>query len=99
MSRVWYPVRMKHLFVVCLGAGLLIPTASAQSLPNGPGKDVFQRVCSACHEAELVMDKKQTKEGWSATVDEMVARGAEGTDKEFDTIVEYLAKNFGKEAG
>src|SRR5437016_10276159 len=73
--------------------------ASAQSLPNGPGKDVFQKVCSACHEAEVVIGMKQTKEGWSATIDEMVSRGATATDQEFDQIIDYLAKNFAKEAG
>src|SRR5207245_2813697 len=80
LTRVWYHVRMKLLFGVCLGTGLLIPTASSQSLPDGPGKDVFQKICNACHEAEVVIGMKQTKQGWSATVDEMVSRGAEGTD-------------------
>jgi competence protein ComEA len=90
---------MKRFFAACLGAGLLIAGASAQSLPNGDGKDTFQKVCSACHEPDVVIGMKQTKEGWSATVDEMVSRGATATDAEFDTIIEYLAKNFGKEAG
>ncbi len=90
---------MKLLLAICLGADLLAPGASAQSLPNGDGKDVFERICSACHEAEVVIGMKQTKEGWNATVDEMVSRGALGTDAEFDKIVAYLVKNFGKEAG
>jgi len=88
---------MKRFLVVCLGAGLLIPVISAQSLPNGPGKDVFEKICNACHEAEIVIGRKGTKEGWNFTVDQMVSRGADVTDQEFDTIVEYLAKNFGKE--
>jgi competence protein ComEA len=91
---------MKHLLMVCLGAGLLAHTASAQSqsLPDGPGKALVQRICSECHEPELVMDKRQTKEGWNATVDEMVSRGATGSDSEFDQIVAYLTKNFGKDS-
>jgi competence protein ComEA len=44
------------------------------------------------------MDKRQTKEGWNATVDEMVSRGATGSDSEFDQIVAYLTKNFGKDS-
>ena len=90
---------MKHLLILFLGAGLAAPFLSAQSLPDGDGKAVMQKICNACHEAEVVIGMKQTKEGWAATIDEMVSRGAEGSDAEFDKIIEYLAKNFGKEGG
>jgi competence ComEA-like helix-hairpin-helix protein len=32
-------------------------------------------------------------------VDQMVVRGAEGTDKEVESVVNYLAKNFGPTTG
>jgi hypothetical protein len=79
--------------LLCFGASLL----TAQSLPEGPGKDVTKKICSQCHEAEVVIGKKLTKEGWSGVIDDMVSRGAMGTDEEFDKILEYLAKNFPKD--
>ena len=36
-----------------------------------------------------------TKDRWSKVVDEMVARGATGTDDEIDEVVDYLATHFG----
>src|SRR3989442_5394851 len=47
-------------------------TAHAQStLPDGEGKAVFERMCSACHGLEGITRAKMSKERWSETVDEM----------------------------
>ena len=78
-----------------LAALLLAASIQAQDLPDGPGKDLVMRVCTACHEATRITSKKKTKEEWSDLVDKMAARGAMATDEEFETIVAYLAKNFG----
>ena len=78
-----------------LTALLLAASIQAQDLPDGPGKDLVMRVCTACHEATRITSKKKTKEEWSDLVDKMAARGAMATDEEFETIVAYLAKNFG----
>lgn len=67
----------------------------AQDLPDGPGKDLFSKVCSACHGLDLATGQKKTAEDWKATVDKMVTYGADASEKDFETIVAYLAKNFG----
>jgi competence protein ComEA len=36
-----------------------------------------------------------TKDRWAKVVDEMVSRGATGTDDEVDEVVDYLATHFG----
>jgi competence protein ComEA len=87
---VW---RMAPVFIV---STFLVFTAKAQNLPDGPGKAELERVCSACHGAEMVLGVKQDKAGWESTVDDMVSRGATGTDQELDAIVNYLATNMGK---
>jgi competence protein ComEA len=74
---------------------LLVSSAPAQNLPDGPGKDVFMKVCSACHGLDLATDQKKTKEAWKETVDKMVGYGAEATKEQLDAIVNYLATNFG----
>lgn len=52
------------------------------------------RVCSACHGAQIVMDKGLTEEGWTQIVLNMVERGAQGSEEDFGAIVAYLAKNY-----
>jgi len=39
------------------------------------------------------------KDQWSAVVDDMVSKGASGTNDEFDLVVRYLAANFGPTNG
>ena len=87
--------RLKFL-LFSAAAWLLILPARAQDLPDGPGKEPFNRVCTQCHGLDQVVELKQTKAEWSALVDTMVQYGAVAKDEEFDVIIDYLAKNFGK---
>lgn len=71
--------------------------APAQSkLPDGPGKALVERMCKKCHTLDTITRARLTPERWSEVVDDMISRGAEGSDEEFDQVVEYLAKNFGR---
>lgn len=63
-------------------------------LPEGEGKQVTERVCSACHGIDSVINERHDRAAWQKVVDDMAARGADATDAEFKTIVEYLAKYF-----
>lgn len=67
----------------------------AQALPDGPGKDVFAKVCSGCHGLDRIVSQKRAGDAWQRTVTEMRAKGADGTEADFEAIVNYLAKNFG----
>jgi cytochrome c5 len=75
----------------------LIASVRAQDLPDGAGKDLVVKVCTACHDAARISSKKQTKTEWNETVDKMAVRGAKASDDEFEAIVNYLAKYFGKD--
>jgi cytochrome c5 len=88
---------LKQNFATVLIA--LFPAASvpAQDLPDGAGKELVANVCTKCHELGRITSKKRTKEEWSETVDKMAKNGAKASDEEFDTIVAYLTKNFGKD--
>jgi len=79
-------------------AGLLcvIVLLPGQALPEGEGKKVVERMCVQCHGLDVATGHRDTKEGWQQIVDDMVNKGAVGTDEEIKTLVEYLAKNFGK---
>jgi len=37
-----------------------------------------------------------SKDRWGNIVDDMVSRGATGTDEDIDQVINYLAANFGK---
>ena len=76
---------------------LFLAAAQAQDLPEGKGKDTMQKICGACHDAGVVVTMHQAKDDWQATVDDMKGRGADGSDADFKTIVDYLAKYQGPE--
>ena len=87
----------RERLVIIVTALLLAASVQAQDLPNGAGKELVMNVCTVCHDATRIISKKRTKEEWSDTVDKMAARGAKASDEDFETIVTYLAKNFGKD--
>src|SRR5258708_3524734 len=84
---------MKTVSVLCI-TGL----AFGQSLPDGPGKAVTERICKNCHGIENVVRAKRTKEKWAEIVDNMASRGAKGTEDEFDLVIDYLSTHFGPTA-
>lgn len=69
-------------------------TAQSLKLPEGNGKATTQKVCGSCHGAELVLGRQESRETWAAIVDDMIQRGAAGTNEEFYDVVDYLATNF-----
>src|SRR6266705_4526031 len=69
-------------------------SAAAQSLPDGPGKEVFESVCSLCHTPTAPMGKQWTKPQWEAKVTEMLQEEPDVTAQERAAILEYLSTNF-----
>jgi competence protein ComEA len=65
-------------------------------LPEGAGKATTQKVCGSCHGAELVIGRQESREAWGAIIEDMIQRGATGTEDEFFEVVDYLATNFSK---
>jgi putative heme-binding domain-containing protein len=68
--------------------------ANGQNLPDGRGKAEFIQNCTACHRADMVTVAKKTKAEWRKSVDDMAARGADGTKQDIDNAYIYLATNF-----
>jgi len=80
------------LWVLCP----LVVYSQYLKLPDGPGKATAQKVCGSCHGAELVLGRQEDREAWGSIVNDMIQRGATGTDDEFYDVVDYLATNFSK---
>ena len=68
--------------------------ACAQTLPDGPGKETFETVCSRCHAPDAVIGKQGSKQWWQSKVTEMLQEDTDVPASDIDTIVAYLAKNF-----
>jgi len=72
------------------------PKKERKDLPDGPAKELFIKVCEKCHGSENVVRSRNTRDKWESIVEDMASRGAEGTDEEFERILDYLVANFGK---
>jgi competence protein ComEA len=79
---------------VVIPLALAAATAYAQ-LPDAPGKDAVMQVCATCHGPEVIEGHHQSRDEWVATIQNMITRGAEGTEEQFSAVLNYLVKNFG----
>ena len=97
-SRQGFAARLLGAWVaVALLAGVL-PAAAQDPFPDGPGKDVTVRMCGTCHPAERSAAVRLTRDGWQAVMAKMVSLGAQGTEAERATVVDYLSASFKGEA-
>jgi hypothetical protein len=67
-----------------------LPAVPAEATTPGGAVD---KVCTACHGLEIVMDTPKDYDGWHDTVQEMIDRGAGGTPAEFDLVMQWLYQN------
>jgi cytochrome c5 len=100
------PFRLKYVCGLSCLAGLLLCAsgklygqAAPSDLPPGNGRELVAVACSQCHGLKLIVTLRDSRAGWKRHVDEMVLRGTQLLPEEADTVVQYLAKNFGPSAG
>jgi mono/diheme cytochrome c family protein len=89
--------RLKCWMILSLTATVTALPAIAQdnaTLPDGPGKAVVQKMCVGCHGLSVIAAKHATPEQWANIVQQMVSRGADGTDEEIETVTRYLSASF-----
>ena len=87
------------LGTVLLSVLCLCGRAAGQSnLPDGKGKAEFIHNCTACHRSEMVVRVKKTPDEWRKSVDDMAARGTDGTKEDLDNAYLYLVTFFAKDA-
>jgi len=92
-----------HTCLGSAGRGLLfsvailaLPSATgfAQNLPDAPGKAETVKVCSGCHEVTRVTSVHLDRPAWQTEMEKMISLGAKGTPEEFESILNYLSKNY-----
>ena len=84
---------LRFLVIATVLAATALPS-NAEGLPEGPGKDLVDAICSECHTTERIAAQQLTKSQWADKVLEMLQEAPDVKQSERDTIVEYLAKNF-----
>ena len=70
--------------------------AAAAVMPEGPGKQVILRECTACHLPDHFVKYRHSNEEWQAIVIRMAPRTRSITKEETETVQKYLATNFPK---
>jgi competence protein ComEA len=70
--------------------------AQTLKLPEAPGKATTQKVCGSCHGAEIMVGRQESREGWGGIIEDMIQRGAQGSEDEFLEVLDYLSANFSK---
>jgi cytochrome c oxidase cbb3-type subunit 3 len=100
-------MRTKHAMLGLALVVLLRALGSAQQPPvqapempeDSKAHDVFVRVCTKCHPAERATAEGRSRAQWEATIISMqTARGAVITPEEFDIVLDYLSKHFGRQS-
>jgi competence ComEA-like helix-hairpin-helix protein len=89
-------MRRATLLFIALSAPASLIADPPPTLPDGPGKATFEKVCGNCHGVEVAISRRETKDGWNAIIDDMIQRGAEASDDEFGQVADYLSANFSK---
>src|SRR5207342_3521978 len=77
-------------------AGIAAAQSNEQVLPPGAEKEKLVKLCVGCHEIELVVARRHTREEWDGVIEDMIARGSKGTEEELSLVAEYLSKYLGK---
>jgi hypothetical protein len=88
-----------RLLSCILGVTLVaIGEAGAQrgELPAGPNRDLVSRECQACHDLSMVFAATGlSREGWDATIEEMVSYGMRTNLEDRAKILDYLSSFLG----
>jgi cytochrome c5 len=70
---------------------------AATEAPAAPeGKSLVESRCSTCHPVSLVETAKKTEAEWQATVERMVASGAQLNQTQQELVIKYLAETYPK---
>ena len=84
-----------------LTIALLCAASLAQSavLPDGTGKAETVKLCGRCHSLDQAVSLRQEQAGWAETISKMVNLGAQGSEDDLNTVLNYLVKFYGPGPG
>ena len=90
--------RARLLFAVLGATVAMLGPGEAQraELPAGPNREIVSRECQACHDLAMVIAATGlSREGWNATIDEMISYGMSVSAEDRAKILDYLSGYLG----
>jgi mono/diheme cytochrome c family protein len=68
--------------------------AARQDLPDGKGAELARDRCVICHEADLIVSQRLSRQGWTREVEKMIRWGAAASEAEKGILIDYFAAHF-----
>jgi len=68
--------------------------AARQDLPEGKGVELARERCVNCHEADLIVSQRLSRQGWTREVEKMIRWGAVASEAEKEILIDYFTANF-----
>lgn len=65
-----------------------------KELVDDAGVEIVKSSCVTCHEADLIIQQRLSKAGWTREVDKMIRWGADVKPEDKQKMIEYLAKHY-----
>ena len=88
-------------FVCLVGGGIAATGTPRQANPpaqNDRDVQVFTAVCIKCHPRERIVSVGRTRSQWEEVINQMIhTRGAQISADDFETVLNYLTRNFSPE--
>lgn len=81
----------KFIVLLCALSVVGIARTSTQDLPEREGVVLVREKCVVCHEADLILQQRLSRAGWTREVDKMIRWGTVVTDAQRDAIINYLS--------
>jgi cytochrome c5 len=79
-----------------IAAAAVVYTAAAGAQEARTGEQIMNASCTgACHDARTIQTAAKDEAGWTATLDDMIERGAALSDAERPVLLTYLVRSHG----
>lgn len=89
---------LSALSALCLFTAPLQAQNAPPNLPPGEGRDLVASVCTGCHTLTTIVQIRDGSAGWRQFVNYMIMKGAQVSEHDSDTIVQYLTASFGPDS-
>jgi len=91
--------RSLALAIALAAAAAVIPAPAQEvAIPQTPGWELIMR-CMICHSVEIAVQQRFGPQGWSDTLDRMIAYGAPIPPEDKRVLMAYLLRHYRDPAG
>ena len=94
-STAWSLAALATLLAALSVAASSVASGAQQDAAKDPGAETFNAVCSKCHTPERILAARRTSTQWEEVLEKMTKIGAQITDENYETIMDYLLRRYG----